>query len=87
MVLKCYNTEIRLPSEEDRIEIIKIHLSKRATVVTEAVLQEAASKTENFTGSDLENLVNEAAFLALRRGRIDPDGCAIKDEDLLGKQF
>lgn len=74
---------MRLPNEKERKEILNIHLSKRKTVVTDEVLTEVASQTSEFTGSELENLVNEASFAAFRRKRLNLHECSINDEDLI----
>ena len=58
--------EIGVPSEPDRIEILKIHT--RGMPLSEDVSLELLSKqTHGFVGADLESLSREAAIRALRR--------------------
>ncbi|PKL65725.1 MAG: ATPase [Methanomicrobiales archaeon HGW-Methanomicrobiales-3] len=58
--------EIGVPSEPDRIEILKIHT--RGMPLAEDVSLELLSKqTHGFVGADLESLSREAAIRALRR--------------------
>lgn len=75
--------EIKLPDETERFEILNIHLNKRRMDVSEESVKEAATNTIDFTGSELENVVNEASFLALRRVRIQHSDGYVIDEDLL----
>ena len=42
-------------------------------MVTDESLAQVANKTESFSGSELENIVNEASFVAFKRGRINPE--------------
>jgi len=55
------------PEKKGRADILHVHLRK---VVADPDLdvQKIAQLTAGFTGADLENLVNEAALLATRRG-------------------
>ncbi len=56
------------PDVKGREEILKVHTRK--TPLSEDVKLPVLSRgTPGFTGADLENLVNEAALLAARRGR------------------
>jgi cell division protease FtsH len=58
---------VGLPDIKGREEILKVHA--RDKVLAEDVsLSEVARGTAGFTGADLENLLNEAALLAARRG-------------------
>ncbi len=58
--------EIGVPSEPDRIEILKIHT--RGMPLAEDVSLDLLSKqTHGFVGADLESLSREAAIRALRR--------------------
>jgi cell division protease FtsH len=55
------------PDIKDREAILKVHA--RGKVFERGVeLKEIAQRTPGFTGADLENLLNEAAILAVRRG-------------------
>ncbi|HCZ05984.1 MAG TPA: cell division protein FtsH [Thermotogae bacterium] len=56
------------PDLRGRVEILKIHM--RGKPVAEDVdVEVLARRTPGFVGADLENLVNEAALLAARRGK------------------
>lgn len=55
------------PDKNGRAEILAIHVRKiRASKLID--LEQLASITTGFSGADLENLVNEAALVATRRG-------------------
>ncbi|MFA5019581.1 MAG: CDC48 family AAA ATPase [Candidatus Pacearchaeota archaeon] len=56
------------PTEEGRLEILKVH-TKKTPLAKDVSLQELAKKTEGCVGADLENLVREAAMLALRENK------------------
>jgi len=55
------------PDKIGRQAIIKVHLAKIKTAPG-IELEKVAAITPGFTGADLENLVNEAALIATRRG-------------------
>ena len=74
--------EIKLPNSAERIDILNIHLKKRAINISKEALEDAAKASKDFTGSELENIVNEASFLAFRRGKVNLAEGVIKDEDL-----
>ena len=64
--------EIGVPSELDRIEILKIHT--RGMPLSEDVsLETLAQQTHGFVGADLAALAREAAIRALRRYLPDLD--------------
>ncbi len=59
---------IGVPDIKGRVEILKVHARKKP--FDEDVSFDAiARSTVGFTGADLENLLNEAALLAARRGK------------------
>ncbi|SMC90673.1 ATP-dependent zinc metalloprotease FtsH [Papillibacter cinnamivorans] len=59
---------VGLPDIKGREEILKVHV--RGKPLAEDVdLSVVAKSTAGFTGADLENLVNESALLAARRGK------------------
>ena len=74
------------PDVKGREEILKVHTRK--TPLAENVNLSVLSRgTPGFTGADLENLVNEAALLAARRGKTKlemDDFEASKDKVLMG---
>ncbi len=59
---------VNLPDIKAREEILKVHA--RNKVLGEGVtLKNLAKRTPGFSGADLENLLNEAALLAVRRNK------------------
>ncbi len=58
---------VGLPDIKGRIEILKVH-SRNKSLSPDVNLEDVARTTVGFTGADLENLLNEAALLAARRG-------------------
>jgi cell division protease FtsH len=77
---------VDLPTMKDREEILKIH-ARNKPLSEEVDLERIARGTPGFSGADLENLLNEAALLAARRGKqvIDPsDVDAARDKVLMG---
>lgn len=54
------------PDKAGRIEILKLHV-KKTTLDPNITLEKIAALTPGFTGADLENLVNEASLVAVRR--------------------
>ena len=59
---------VGLPDVKGREEILKVH-TRNKPLAPDVVLKTIARSTVGFTGADLENLVNEAALLAAKRGR------------------
>jgi len=57
---------VNVPSKEGRLEILKIH-TKKMPLAKNVDIKFLAEKTEGYVGADLENLVREAAMLALRK--------------------
>ena len=55
------------PDTKGREEILKVH-SKNKPLAPDVDLKSVAKSTIGFVGADLENLMNEAALLAARRG-------------------
>jgi len=56
-----------LPDIKEREEILAVH-SAGKPFLPDASLRQVAERTPGFSGADLENLLNEAAILAVRRG-------------------
>jgi len=74
------------PDVKGRLEIIKVH-TRNIPVDENVNLEEIARGTPGFSGADLENLVNEAALLAARKGKTKvekSDFEAAKDKVLMG---
>lgn len=59
---------VNRPDVQGREDILKVH-SKDKPLGPDVDLKEIAKDTIGFTGADLENLMNEAALLAVRNGR------------------
>ncbi len=56
------------PDVKGREEILKVH-ARNKPLAPDVDLKTIAHSTAGFTGADLENLLNEAALLAARRGK------------------
>ncbi len=56
------------PDKKGREEILNVHL-KKVTVAKDLDIEKIAAMTPGMVGADLANLVNEAALLAVRRGK------------------
>jgi cell division protease FtsH len=61
---------VDLPDAKGREEILKVHASDKP-FAADVLFVTIAKETAGFTGADLENLLNESALLAVRRGRTD----------------
>lgn len=59
---------VNRPDTKGREDILKVH-SKNKPLAPDVDLGEVAKDTTGFTGADLENVLNEAALLAVRRGK------------------
>ena len=59
---------VGLPDVKGREEILKVHTRKKP-LAPDVSLKVIAQRTAGFAGADLENLVNEAALLAARKGK------------------
>lgn len=59
---------VNRPDVQGREDILKVH-SKGKPLAPDVDLKEIAKDTIGFTGADLENLMNEAAIIAVRNGR------------------
>lgn len=59
---------VGVPDIKGREAILKVH-SKGKPLEEEVNLSTLAKRTPGFTGADLENLMNEAALLSVRRGK------------------
>lgn len=59
---------IDLPDISDREEILKVH-AKNKKLDGSVSLRKIAERTPGFSGADLENLLNEAAILTVRRNK------------------
>ncbi|KKR48618.1 MAG: ATP-dependent zinc metalloprotease FtsH [Candidatus Magasanikbacteria bacterium GW2011_GWC2_40_17] len=59
---------IDMPDIQDREEILFVH-AKGKPLAKNVSLRKIAERTPGFSGADLANLLNEAAILAVRRGK------------------
>ena len=59
---------VGLPEVKGREDILRVH-TRNKPLAPDVKLKTIAQSTVGFSGADLENLVNEAALLAARRGR------------------
>ncbi|KAI3499737.1 hypothetical protein L1887_35546 [Cichorium endivia] len=69
---------VGLPSKDGRLAILKVHARNkyfRSEEEKDALLVEIADKTEDFTGAELQNILNEAGILTAR-----------KDLDYIGRE-
>ncbi|XP_057971299.1 probable inactive ATP-dependent zinc metalloprotease FTSHI 4, chloroplastic [Malania oleifera] len=61
---------VGLPSKDGRLAILKVHARNkffRSEQEKEALLQEIAELTDDFTGAELQNILNEAGILTARK--------------------
>ncbi|MBR3161367.1 MAG: ATP-dependent zinc metalloprotease FtsH [Bacilli bacterium] len=59
---------VGLPDKKAREEILKVH-AKNKIINKDITLEFLAKRTPGFSGADLENLLNEAALLTVRRNK------------------
>jgi cell division protease FtsH len=79
---------VPVPDVKGREEILKVH-TRKSPLAEGVVLSILARGTPGFSGADLENLVNEAALLAARKGKekVDmEDFEAAKDKVMMGTE-
>ena len=57
---------VSLPDQKERLAILKVH-AKNKVFGDDVNLENISKRTPGFSGADLENLLNEAALLAVRR--------------------
>ncbi|MBO6042641.1 ATP-dependent zinc metalloprotease FtsH [bacterium] len=56
---------VNLPDIDERVDILKIH-SRNKNISAKVSLEDVARRTPGFSGAQLENVLNEAALLAVR---------------------
>lgn len=59
---------IPMPDHNDRLELLQLH-SKNKKIDPSLSLEDLAKTTIGFSGADLENLLNEAAIIAVNEGK------------------
>lgn len=57
--------QVSLPDKEAREQILGVH-ARNKTLSSDVKIENLASRTPGFSGADLENVLNEAAILAVR---------------------
>lgn len=60
---------VDLPDENERKEILEIHLKRKGLDITSFDLDALAQKTDGFSGSELESAINEGCVLAAFDGK------------------
>ncbi|KAL8434195.1 hypothetical protein ACSSS7_003296 [Eimeria intestinalis] len=71
---------LQLPSSDERYEILKLHArNKKLEMEAWGHLHVVARGSQGLSGADLENLLNESVFMAVRRGRDSVDSHALND--------
>ena len=68
---------VSLPDSKEREEILGVH-ARNKVFAPEVNLENVSQRTPGFSGADLENLLNEAALLAVRR---DKDAITMEEID------
>ena len=68
---------VSLPDTEEREAILKVH-AKDKILASDVDLKSISRRTSGFSGADLENLLNEAALLAVRKNQ---ENITLKDID------
>ncbi len=59
---------VNYPDSSERAEILKVH-AKNKKFTDDVNIKNLSKRTPGFSGADLENLLNEAALLAVRRNK------------------
>jgi cell division protease FtsH len=66
------------PDVHGRIEILRLYGDKRP-LAPDASLEEVARQTPGFSGAELANVINEAALLSVRDGRVELDQATLEE--------
>jgi cell division protease FtsH len=66
------------PDVHGRLEILRLHGDKRP-LTPDASLDEVARQTPGFSGAELANVINEAALLSVRDGRVQIDQATLEE--------
>jgi cell division protease FtsH len=69
---------IDTPDVHGRLEILRLHGGKRP-LAADASLEEVARQTPGFSGAELANVINEAALLSVRDGRVELDQATLEE--------
>lgn len=82
------HVSVGLPDIEGRKEILKVH-SKKIKLDDAVDLEVVAQGTPGFSGAELENVLNEAALIAVARGKeaVEMEDCeSARDKVAFGKE-
>lgn len=60
--------KVSLPSEQERLNILKHHLQGKKYQLTDDFLRKSVARLSEWSGAELENLANESVYTALRLG-------------------
>ncbi|KRW99957.1 P-loop containing nucleoside triphosphate hydrolase [Pseudocohnilembus persalinus] len=60
---------ISMPEEKDRLEILQIHTRDKQHHISQETLNQIAQQSQNFSGADLESVVNESAYICIKDNR------------------
>ncbi len=69
---------IDTPDVHGRLEILRLHGGKRP-LTPDASLEEVARQTPGFSGAELANVINEAALLSVRDGRVEINQATLEE--------
>ena len=61
--------KIDLPTNDERLGILKLHLKSKKHSITQDLLSNIANETSKYSGADLEAILNEAAYSAVSSKR------------------
>lgn len=64
---------VGLPNAEERLKILKINLKDKACQISEAEMTDIAAALDGYSGADIANIIDEAAFYAFDRNDIERD--------------
>ncbi|MBN1216048.1 MAG: AAA family ATPase [Candidatus Lokiarchaeota archaeon] len=78
---------IGLPDKKAREKIIKIQTQKRFHKLTNNEIEDLSQKLEGYSGADIENIIEESAFLAFTRRKEDNSAISKKDVDKIIEQI
>eukprot|EP01016_Furgasonia_blochmanni_P040641 TRINITY_DN5202_c0_g1_i12.p1 TRINITY_DN5202_c0_g1~~TRINITY_DN5202_c0_g1_i12.p1 ORF type:complete len:422 (-),score=80.18 TRINITY_DN5202_c0_g1_i12:311-1576(-) len=70
--------KVEMPTLPERVGIMKIHLRNKKHHVENVILENIAKQADGFSGADLENVVNECAYVCVQNNRSN-----IQNEDVL----
>ncbi|CDJ60923.1 hypothetical protein, conserved [Eimeria maxima] len=73
---------LTLPDEDERLEILQLHATLKKLSLSSAArrhLKQVAAAAEGLSGADLENLLNESVFKAVRKGKTQVDEEALNE--------